>query len=573
MKKLVYLISGQFKMYFVFCLFTIAVVFQSCNEKEFLKEVPLDFYSPENSFVNYGNFESAVLNLYSVVREKFYRTANARSFPSLGWTGTEITYTHKDLGLIPNWGALLLPTNSSIVYESAWKPAYQIIYDTNVIMERVDSEFSELTDDEKVRIKAEASFFRGFAYRILANLYGGVPIVTEEVKTPKRDYVRASRQEVYEQCAADLKFAAENLPDIGAVDDSRVHKIVAFHLLSEIYICLGKWQEAIDAASTVINHPATGLMTQRFGKRINDPGDVYWDLFRNGNQNRSDGNKEALWVLQYEFMVPGGADGFNLERIVVPRLWQAKITNKNGKVFPLNPYPNSYYHGRGSGFIRPSYYFYETVWHKSGYTQDIRNSQYNIVRDFIVNNPASDYVGKWVIKDKVPVSLKTADDTTRNFFPVIAKASDPGKHPKELWHPDQTVPGSLTNNAQESYMDQYVFRLAETYLLRAEAYLGKNDKINAAADINTVRRRAQAPEIDASLVDLDYILDERIRELYFEELRLLTLMRLGKVVERAKMHNPWVGNTYSSHHNLWPIPYDDIEKNIEAVLEQNPGYN
>ena len=77
-------------------------------------------------------------------------------------------------------------------------------------------------------------------------------------------------------------------------------------------------------------------------------------------------------------------------------------------------------------------------------------------------------------------------------------------------------------------MDQYVFRLAETYLLRAEAYLGNGDQVNAAADINMVRTRANAPEIDPSMVNIDYILDERIRELYYEELRLLTLTRLGK---------------------------------------------
>jgi len=553
-------------------LLSVIILFSSCDEKEFLKEEPLDFFSPQNSFITYENFESAVVNLYNRVRMDFYQSANARRFPNLTWSGTELAFTDKDLGAHPNWSALLLPTNSSIVYEAAWVPAYTIIYDANVIIGRADSETNQMTDSEKIKIKAEASFFRAFAYRILANLYGGVPLLLEETKSPKRDFTRASRQAVYEQCAADFKFAAENLPEINDVDDSRISKLAAYHYLSEIYISLGRWQDAITTASTVIDDPAVGLMTQRFGSRANDPGDVYWDLFRTGNQNHASGNTESLWVLQYEFMVPGGAEGSNLERSLVPRLWQAKIKNANGSVVPLIPYPNTYYYGRGSGFIRPSHYFYETVWQKSGYTQDIRNSEYNIVRDFIVNNPKSDYNGKWAIKDNVPLAMKSVDDTTRNFFPVIAKASDPGKHPKELWHPDQTVAGSLTNDAQITYIDQYVIRLAETYLLRAEAYFGNNDLINAAADINMVRGRAHAPQIDPSLVTLDYILDERIRELHFEELRLLTLTRLGKLVERTKALNPWVGDTYESHNNLFPIPYNDIEKNIEAELEQNPGY-
>ncbi len=567
-------------LYLIFLTVFTFLIF-SCNENEFLTEVPLDFYAPENSYVTISNFESALFNLYYRVRTDFFQSAQEFSFPSLSWSGTEICYSHKNMGDRANWSSLLLPTSTDIVYDAAWLKAYQIIFDANVIIGRADSENSKLTENQKTLVKAEASFFRAFGYRILAHLYGGVPIVLEETTSPKRDYVRASRKEVYEQCVLDFKYAAENLPGPDEVDDSRINNLAAYHYLSEIYIALERWQEAINAATIVIDNPATNLMTERFGTRANETpnpnmpwatgGDVYWDLFRQGNQNRSTGNKEAIWVLQYEFNVPGGADGFDAERELVPRLWQAKITNNDGSVATVVPYPNTYYFGRGSGFTRPSHYFFETIWQKSGYSQDIRNSEYNIVRDFIVANPASDYNGKWVIKDNIPINLKTSDDTTRNYFPVIAKCSTPGKHPKELYLANQTVPGSLTNSARSTYRDKYVIRLAETYLLRAEAYLGNKDHTNAAKDINTVRKRSKAPEIDVSMVDIDYILDERIRELHFEELYLLTLTRLGKLVERANL-NPWVGETYLPHNNLWPIPYDDIEKNLEAQLEQNPGY-
>lgn len=554
-------------------LLAFMIVLSSCNEKEFLKEIPLDFYSPENSYVTYENFEAAVLDLYYNVRTNFYSSEEPRTFPSLAWSGTELLYSHVNLAIPkPNWEALLLPTNYSLVYESVWKPAYKLIFNANVIIERTDSEFSKLTQIQKNKIIAEASFFRGFAYKILANLYGGVPIVLEEIKTPKRDFVRATRQAVYEQCISDFKFATENLPKIEETTDTRISNLVAYHYLSEVYISLGKWQEAIDAATMVINNPAVRLMTQRFGSEVNEPGDVYCDLFKQGNQNRASGNREAIWVLQYEFNVPGGASGPSLEVMLVPRLWRAKIPNKDGKIASVTPYPNTFYYGRGSGQIRPSYYFFEKIWQKSGYTQDIRNSKFNIVRDFIINNPASSYNGKWLIKDKVPIALKTWEDTTRNFYPVVAKASTPGKHPKEFWLSDQTVPGSLTSEAGKTFMDQYVVRLAETLLLRAEAYLGINDKIKAAEDINVIRRRANAPEVLSTQVDIDFILDERMRELYFEELRLLTLTRLGKLVERTKKFNPWVGDTYLEYHNLWPIPFNEIEKNTEATLEQNPGY-
>jgi starch-binding outer membrane protein, SusD/RagB family len=574
--------TSKINIKFAIILMAMMSVISSCDENEFLKEVPLDFYSPENSYITYQDFESALMNLYDRVRTDFFSSSDGQSFPSLSWTSTEIIFSRNGLSYPMNWGALLLPTNSGIVYDALWVPAYRIIYDANVIIDRTDSRFSQLTEAEKKKIKAEASFFRAFNYRMLAYLYGGVPLVLEELSSPKRDYVRATREEVYQQCITDLKFAAENLPGLESANDARISNLTAYHYLAEVYLAMGRWQDAIDAASVVIDHPQTALMTQRFGSRANEVanpawpwatgGDVYWDLFQQGNQNRSSGNKEALWVLQYAFQVQGGLDGGpRLERELIPRLWQANINNAKGTA-TIIPHPNTYYYGRGSGFTRPSHYFFQTVWNKSGYNEDIRNSASNIVRDFIVNNPASDHNGKWIFKDKVPIRLNSFNDTTRNFFPVVAKASVPGKHPAELYLADQTVPGSLTSNARDTYRDQYIVRLADTYLLRAEAYLGKDDKVRAAADINVVRNRSNAPEIQPSSVDIDYILDERIRELHFEELYLLTLARLGKIVERAKL-TPVNGNNYLHHNNLWPIPYADIEKNLGAKLEQNPGYN
>ena len=557
---------------------SIMMTMNSCDEDKFLQEVPLDFLSPENSYVTYAHFESALLHLYDRVRTDFYNTADQTSFPGLSWTTTEIVVARNGLGAPINWAELLLPTSSDIVYDAMWLPAYRIIYDANVILARVDSEFSQLTEDQKMRIKAEAFFFRAFCHRMLSYLYGGVPLVLEETTSPKRDYVRATRQEVYEQCIRDLEFAAENLPDIDIAQSDRISNLTAYHYLAEVNLALGRWQDAIDAATVVIDHPGTALMTQRFGSRVGEvtnPSwpwangqDVYWDLFQPENQNRSSGNKEALWVLQYAFQVAGGLDGgCRLEREIVPRLWQANVDNSTGSA-TIIPHPNTYYYGRGSGFTRPSHYFFETVWEKSGYNEDIRNSETNIVRDFIINNPASDHNGKWIFKDNAPIRLTSLTDTTRNFYPVVAKASVPGKHPVELYLADQTVPGSLVSDARDTYRDQYVIRLADTYLLRAEAYLGKGDKVNAAADINVVRSRSNAPDVQPSDVDIDYILDERIRELHFEELYLLTLARLGKVAERAKL----TGHTYLPHNNLWPIPYADIEKNLGATLEQNPDY-
>ena len=564
-------------------LLSFSVVHFSCNEGEFLKTVPIDFYTPTNSYVTSKDYEAAVMNLYAQVRDDFYSSDNAFEFPSAGFQATDMYYVHKDIGFDADMSSVLLPTNDDLIYHALWEPAYRIIYDANAIIERSASDENELTADEKVYFASEAKFFRGYMYKMLANLYGNVPIVLEETKTPKRDYVTAPRQEVYLQAAADLKDAAENLGNIDEVPDYRLNNLAAYHVLSEVYISLQKWQEAIDAASFVIDNPATKLMTERFGTRVNDKAwvtqgefdtDVYWDLFRQGNQNRSTGNKEAIWVLEYQYNLPGGGNGYGgpyLERTLAPRAWQIKIENNDGSSSTLVPNPNAYAAGRSSGFLRPTHYFFETLWQKSGYNQDIRNSMANIFRDFIVRNPASDHNGKWLFKDHLPVSMSSLNDTTRNFYPWLTKTSTPGKQPPEAFLTNPVVEGGLSWS-HVAFRDVYAIRLAETYLLRAEAYLGAGNKQKAADDINMVRSRAHALLTSAGDVDIDYILDERARELYAEEFRVLTLARLNKLVERTSEYNPVNGPSYKDYNNLWPIPYSEIEKNLEGDLQQNPGY-
>lgn len=555
----------------------------SCDEEQFLEETPKDFFSPVNAYTTYADFDAAILNIHSIVRENFYGSDDAISnFCGL----TDMAYPHKRYGPKYEVNSILLPTNSGVVYNDVWKPMYQVIYDANVILAKADSENNELTAEQKSKIKGEASFFRGYAHKVLANLYGDVPIVLEETKEPKRDFKRDPRQQVYEQCVSDLEFAQANLPDIDDIHDlSRLSNIAASHVLAELYISLGRWDDAISAASSVINHSSTGLMTERFGNKVENPedlgftddpnfdGDVYWDLFFKGNQTRAAGNSEAIWVMPFAYNIPGGGGGGPGVRCNVPRLWQLKVQNNDGSQVQIIPHPNENYGGRGGGFDRASPYFEGELWEKSG-EGDIRNAPHNIIRDWIVKNPASDHVGKWLVKDDLPYPYETFTDTMRDFYPLVAKGSTFGSFPDELLIEDQTVPGSIGHSGpcKRNWKEHYAIRLAETYLLRAEAYLGKGEAALAASDINVVRSRAQAPDVNPGDVDIDYILDERMRELHFETLYLCTLARLGKTVERVKKHFPQLAVSYEDHNVLWPIPYEDIEKNIEADLEQNPGY-
>jgi len=557
------------KFKYITTILLVTIVLFSCKEDDWLKEEPFDFYAPENSYTTPKQFNSAVARLYELVNEYIMWSAHQGNY--IYHYTSDIAYdaidpTHDLNSYIDK----IMPEASPIT--NFWQRYYRIVFDANVIIQRIDGENTEFTSEtERNVLKAEAMFFRAYSYRNLGIQYGGVPIILEEFSEPKRDFVRASREEVWTQCISDLEFAAANLPEVTELkEDGRLTKAAANNLLAELYIIVKDYDKAIAAASSVINDPNYALMTDRFGSRKDEPGDVYWDLFRRGNQNRNGGgNTESIWVAQYEYMVDGGGRGSNLCRFLIPQYWRLKGDSDGKSLFIGH---TSQHGGRGIGWMAPSKYFLEDLWENN--PDDMRNSEYNITRDIVADNPESAYFGQKIVESGAFVNYP--DPYKRNWSAIIAKAAPINNFPAEVIADPET--GATYNSANMTFRDHYYMRLAETYLLRAEAYLGKNDQAMAASDINVVRTRANATPVAPGDVDIDYILDERARELHFEELRTLTLMRLGKLVERVKaydpMHNGEIrSNGIENYHNLWPIPQSEIERNTESILEQNPGYH
>jgi hypothetical protein len=168
-----------------------------------------------------------------------------------------------------------------------------------------------------------------------------------------------------------------------------------------------------------------------------------------------------------------------------------------------------------------------------------------------------------------------------SFFPILKKNTiSEGDFPDAYLQKNAAgapilspLGGKLLINASELFRDNYLIRLPETYFLRAEAYIRKGDNANAATDLNVVRARAKTFPITSADVSIDFLLDERMRELYSEEFRMVTLTRMGKLYDRTKKYNEKSGLTIETYHNLWPIPFSEINRNVYAKLEQNPGYN
>lgn len=547
-----------------------------CNEDTFLKEIPKDFYSPENSFITESNFSAALTDLYAKVRAIHSVNAGADFYSEV--LGTDIAFNARlEAGTrIGNYAASITPQGNIPRYH--WTSWYKIISNANTIISRLPQ--SSISEARQKVIAAEAKLFRAWAYKQLVYLYGAVPLITEEASSPKSDFTRAPREEIFKQIIQDATDAAANLPALTAAEDGKLNKAVANHLLAETYITLKDYDKAIAAATEVIQNSGLKLMTERFGSLRTQPGDVFYDLFRVGNQNRKAGNTESIWVIQYELDVIGGGLAStggalnNLERVVSPAVFS--IVDPDGRPALLDNLSASTLNsgGRGVAFVQPTDYWTYEIWgldpkkdNRKVTSTDIRTSSYNIVRDFIYTNPASTkYFGKSLID--FPANNWLAQGW--RWYPYPSKVTTPGQHPAGLMQDAAKL--TLKTTAGATYRDMYMIRLPETYFLRAEAYLLKGDTQKAADDLNVVRNRAKATPVTPAEVTLDYILDERARELVFEEDRRVTLSRMGKLVERVRKYNPLNKSNIQDFHALFPIPFSEIEANKDGKLEQNPGY-
>ncbi|OQD43066.1 RagB/SusD family nutrient uptake outer membrane protein [Croceivirga radicis] len=548
---------------YIYIFLTISLLF-SCD-KDFLEEKPEDFLSSANAFTTYEDFLASVNNLYFLYRRQYFSRDENRPFDFI--YGTDIVFDgQRSTQRHSNMVAAYDPVAE--IPRVHWNLLFKTISEANAVIDQVEQ--SNLTDDQKTDILSQARFFRGISYRSLAYLYGGVPLVLEQLTAPKTDFTRNTKEEVLNQVIEDLNYAKDNLPSIEEAADGRVNSLAAYHLLAEVYLAVNRPQDAVAAATVVINNPATALMTTRFGSRANEePGDVYWDLFRKNNQNRSSGNTEGIWVIQFETDVLGGGTtstgrggSYMLERHHGTFMRDLRVDGDRPFSWPIGDYTA----GRGIGWAISTRHFSNTIW-ETDFDSDIRNAGHNFVREFTSTNPNSPLFGQVISTENPPEGVEVP---SRTFYAYQSKCTTPFNHPDGLYANPETY--QLTNAAGATYTDQYMFRLAETYLLRAEAYLMAGNLTDAASDINTVRARSNATPVAASNVDMDYILDERMRELGIEEKRRLTLMRTGLLYDRVLRFNPYYADEIQEHYNLWPIPANEIERNKDGNLEQNPGY-
>lgn len=571
MNKLIKLLSVKSTVALAAVLFT----FTACNE-DILDEKPLDFLSPDNAYLTEQGALQGITAIHDRVRAAYYSFGE---FGVMNWAthGSDLGYN----GEIPAAGTLYLNSYNDMTpvwrnVVDTWNVGFEIIQWATVLIDKVETADPiafEGGEAGKNKYIAEARFFRAFAYRYLVSTYGDIPLITEPVNSAKADFIRNPVSEIHALMEEDFKFAAEHLPRPGEEDaPGRITQGPAWHYLAETYLEQGEAELALQAADQVVEGYDYDLMQNRFGTRLGNDvfgsGDVFLDLFGYGNHNLPE-NKEAMWVVQVEPFIIGGGQ-IASAYIFGPRYFDLGLT-PDGKKAILGEMYNGMYTGysdtlgRPTANVRGTSLVYYHIW-EDNWDNDIRNAEHNLKRNFYYDNPESEYHNQKIDFSLYnPARPDPIADTCKILFPVHIKFTDPLNY---FLQPNRSG-GGITHK------DWYGLRFAETLLLRAEAHLALGNQELAAADINRVRERSNAKPVPAADVDIDYLLDERARELYGEEWRLIILRRTGKLMERVRKYNdnPLCPGAFIQEHNFrWPIPQTQIDLNVDADFPQNPGY-
>lgn len=457
---------------------------------------------------------------------------------------------------------------NQVSLDSLWRKTYQAINICNAGINRIkdiptDATF---TETQKNTREGELRFLRAFYYWHIVEVWGGVHFTTEETSGPQNTANRTPIETFYNQILEDLNFAVDNLPST-TNNYGRVTKPAAEAFLARIYLTRGNYTEASALAQKVITDYSFELVPK------------YADLWNMANLK----NKEVVWIVNY-------STNLLLNDLRDARLFpdgHPRGAHNGHLMFGMRYDVNTPGMTRNIVDGRPFVRYKPTLFLLNLFdeTKDSRYSgSFKTLWKANVNNAAAGIVvgdtailaSKYVIDPAIRATKKykiydrddvyNADGTSKDnqHFVQLSKFLDP------------TRPAVAE---QQSARDAFVIRLAEMYLIVAEAEHLLGNNALAAQYINTLRTRAALAGKEADMqitdadVNLDFILDERAREFAGEQLRWFDLKRTEKLVDRVKAYNPEAAPNIQNFHNLRPIPQTQLDAiTNKSEFTQNPGY-
>ncbi|WP_406825256.1 RagB/SusD family nutrient uptake outer membrane protein [Pedobacter sp. KACC 23697] len=368
------------------------------------------------------------------------------------------------------------------------------------------------------RYRAEARFLRAFQYWVLLDGFGNPPFVTEADAIGKTNPKQIQRAALFTYVESELKAIEGDLADARTNEYGRADKgadwalLARLYLNAQVYTGTAKYTEAITYSSKVIN---AGYLLKN----------NYKDLFLADNNLN---NTENILTINYD-----GVRG----------------TNFGGTTFLINAAINA----------------------------DMSPASYGV--------PSGGWGGNRT-RQNLPALFPDPNGTADKrgiFFGTKSNVDDIGVFTDGLRVTKfkNVTSGGITPaslNGTFSSLDFALFRLAEQYLIYGEAVMrggSGGSTAQALAYVNNLRRRAYGNNSgDVSTLSVDFFLDERARELYWEAHRRTDLIRYGKFTGAAYL---WpfkggvkAGASLPAYRNLYPIPTADLIANPNLV--QNTGY-
>lgn len=622
----------------------------SCSE-DFLKPDPLSFYDPTATFSSETGLQAAL-----AICDRHLKSYYATDHNEVLDLGTEYMFSElmvasntDKVNMFCDIAHMLTPTSDDSNLHNLdrtnslwyfWEETYKGVMYANTIIQYVDK-VESLDQTTKNMYKGRAYFHRAFRYMALVFQYGDVPLTTKVLDVPKQNYRTTKRDAILKMITQDMELAVQWVPDQKDMSlIGMVNKGACRMLLAKCYLAMGEYAKAKEQTDILIDKSGYSLMEQPFGT-FNKGGEtaawpitrnVIWDLHRAENKLIG-ANKEVIMGLPNR-----GADTESFVkmltmRILYPFFFDNRIKTTDGKQALMNIKRNSGDYlaeydymrslGRGISTWRPTYFSTHSMWmvNKVVDNQDLRHNSDvgNWVRmeNLKCNNKASVDFGKPIRLHKDDGTLLCSDTIRRWYdFPHYKFYLDDPVN-------EDNISGSdgYRGATNGGIADWYLYRLAEAYLLRAEAkfYIDEND-LTIKDDLNELRKRAQCSQLYEGKVTIGDIMNERARELYWEEWRNVELKRVSLCLARSGKPDEW-GNTYSldnfdkqsgtdseggsywyqriNHHSLynkgaisidatgasnpnytmdkknmyWPIPYAAITANKTGKLAQNYGYD
>jgi len=541
----------NFNYKIILALLTIGVLTSSCDS--YLEEENNSSLSIESANANSETFDQLVATVYERAREiTTHYTSDL--YYALEDLGTDIVTRGTAIAGVSDLNDYVDFNSFNWAVDVYWENQYSVISAANVVVDNADV-IEGVDAGTKTIGLAEAKFFRALSYFNLVENFGGVPLVLNQVTSASTDYTRNSEEQVYTQIVQDLDDALAGVPvtvnSYGRVTKDAVRHFMSKVLLTRGYKSFGSGADFTDAATlaeTVIsNHalvPSFSSLVSIDNQRNSEV--IFSYLFGTNSVSRGWGNSKHMMYKFRFFDYPG------LSRTVKG----------------LDPMPTPFF-----------YSLFEDADERAEATftrEIIATEDYDAVVDgdsiIVQAGELAIFLPKtaWTQAeiDAVPYAVInpgtyfTNDGVTPVHYPQFVKFDDP------------TVPFTQPDQSSQGERDMVMMRSGEAYLIAAEAYLNSSNQTNAAARLTTLRSRAGlTTAVAPGDVTLDFILDERARELVGEANRWMDLKRTGKLIERTLMHNPHaaLNGALKAKHLLRPIPQNEIDI-TNGSITQNPEY-